>query len=578
MRPSSSKSGHRALTSARNQGLPLIFAVVLFSIFANLLMLTGPLFMLQVYDRVLSSRSEETLTALFLLMTLLYGIFGLLDYARGRVLARIGARMQSLLEGRVFEVALRRRNLGQNPAEVSSGQRQLQALQAAFTSPALLGVLDIPWTPFFLTAIFLFHPALGLLAVLGSLLLIAIALANQLCSRSLVQEANNAAFNAEACVSEALRAGDLVASQGMEGALRGRWLGLQNLAAATALRAGDRVHVAVALGKSFRFFLQSAMLALGALLVLQGALSAGAMIAASILLGRALAPIEQTIGHWSGLQRAVLGWRGLRELLAILPTEKIRTNMPKIEASLSVQNLTVFPPGARNATLSGISFELKPGQALGVIGPSGAGKSTLARALLGIYPPAAGEIRFGGARLEQYPADKLGQMIGYLPQFVPFFSGTIAENIARMDKDPEYGQIIAAAQKAMAHAHILSLPAGYETMLSQDQDVLSGGQRQRVGLARALYRGPQFLVLDEPNSALDLAGSEDLNATIKAQKAEGKCAIIFTHRPMAIAECDLLLVLEAGRMTAFGPRDQVLRERIANFEDIRPALRQGNAS
>lgn len=252
--------------------------------------------------------------------------------------------------------------------------------------------------------------------------------------------------------------------------------------------------------------------------------------------------------------------------------------MPKIEASLSVQNLTVFPPGARNATLSGISFELKPGQALGVIGPSGAGKSTLARALLGIYPPAAGEIRFGGARLEQYPADKLGQMIGYLPQFVPFFSGTIAENIARMDKDPEYGQIIAAAQKAMAHAHILSLPAGYETMLSQDQDVLSGGQRQRVGLARALYRGPQFLVLDEPNSALDLAGSEDLNATIKAQKAEGKCAIIFTHRPMAIAECDLLLVLEAGRMTAFGPRDQVLRERIANFEDIRPALRQGNAS
>jgi ATP-binding cassette subfamily C protein len=323
-----------------------------------------------------------------------------------------------------------------------------------------------------------------------------------------------------------------------------------------------------ALTRTLRLVLQSAMLGLGAFLVLRGELTAGAMVAGSILMGRALSPIEMAVGQWAVIQRAADGWQRLDQLLSRVPAPHPRTALPRPRAVLEVEGLTIAAPGDRTPLLRQVSFRLEPGQALGVIGPTGAGKSTLARALTGVWQPLAGRIRLDGAALDQYDPEVLGRLIGYLPQRITLFDGTIAENIARLDATPDSDRIIAAARKADAHDMIVRLPQGYDTPVAATGSRLSGGQMQRIALARALYGDPVLLVLDEPNANLDNGGSAALNAAIRAAKADGKAVLIMAHRPAAIQECDLLLVIEDGTRRAFGPRDQVLRDEVKNHTEI----------
>ena len=355
----------------------------------------------------------------------------------------------------------------------------------------------------------------------------------------------------------------------MRSAVSERWLRRQNDALDDRVASADWTGSFTAITKAFRLFLQSAMLAVGAYFVLRGELTAGAMIAASILLGRALAPIEQTLGQWAIFQRARNAWISLNKLLSETPKTKEVTQLPRPDARLLVKSAVVVPPGAKAATLKNIQFEVKPGEALGVIGRSGSGKSSLAKTLLGLWKPASGEVRLGGAKLDQYDPDQLGRYIGYLPQHVTLLGGTIAENIARMETNPDGNAVVAAAKRANAHEMILTLPNGYDTVLDGDQSRLSGGQRQRVALARALYGDPVLLILDEPNSALDADGSEALNQTIRDFKTEGKAVIVMTHRPTAIAECDNLAVINQGIIVSSGPRDEVLKAQIKNAGEIK---------
>ncbi len=562
------------LRKVRNQGSAFLTLAFLFSIFVNLLMLTGPLFMLQVYDRVLGSRAVETLTALFLLVALLYGLMAMLDYARGRIVARFGARFQSTLDERVFEATLQRSLNPQVRAAPSTGLRDLEAIQNLCSSPVLLAVMDIPWTPVFMAAIFLFHPMLGWLAVGGGAFLVTIALLNQALTRRKVATAQSASAQANSFSEHARQAAEIVRSQGMQKDIIQRWQKQRTNALHQTIAASDWTGSFTSLTKSLRLFLQSAMLALGAWLVLRNELTPGAMIAGSILLGRALAPIEQTIGQWAMIERARTAWGSLNEFLDSTPPETPRTKLPVPEARLTAKGLTVIPPGAEKPTLRNISLNLAPGSALGVIGRSGSGKSTLAKALLGLWHPAVGEIRLGGATLDQYDPTDLGQHIGYLPQTVTLFNGTVAENIARMSENPDAEAVVEAARKANAHELILTLPKGYDTFLEGNDSQLSGGQKQRIALARALYGDPVLLILDEPNSALDADGTEALNTAVRGFKAAGKSVIIMTHRPQAISECENLIVVERGQIIKSGARDEVLGATVQNAGAIKRGLSQ----
>ncbi|MBC56811.1 MAG: type I secretion system permease/ATPase [Confluentimicrobium sp.] len=577
-RHSNPSNGLRELRAARRSGAGLFAAVLVFSTFVNLLMLTAPLYMLQVYDRVLSSRSEETLLALSILVAFLFLIMGLLDYARGRVMARAAARFQSLLDGRVFSAVLRQAALAKGAQSSGNGLRELEAVQRLMGSPALMAFFDIPWTPFFLFAIFMFQPWLGVLALGGGVTLVIIALLNQIRTRNPVLEAGAAAAQADHMAGQLRSEAETVRSLGMQGAAFSRWQQARLRAQQLQLSASDGAGGFSVLTKTLRMFLQSAMLGLGAFLVLQGQMTAGGMIAGSIMLGRALAPVELAISQWALLQTAVKGWRSLGELLSDVPQEAPRTALPRPKAKLDVQQLTVVPPGEHQASLRMVSFSLEPGTAVGVIGPSGSGKSTLARALTGVWRPAGGRIRLDGATLDQYDPDVLGSHIGYLPQRVTLFDGTIAENIAKLALQPDAEKVVAAAKKAAAHDMIVQLPDGYDTRVTTAGGRLSGGQIQRIGLARAMYGDPVLLVLDEPNSNLDNEGSQALNSAIRQMKAEGASILIMAHRPAAIQECDLLLVLDGGTRKAFGPRDEVLRGTVKNHSDIQRSTGTGGVS
>jgi len=569
MRPETGRSELRkALASSRG----LFLSTFVFSFFVNALMLTGPLFMLQIYDRVLGSRSEQTLFALSILVAFLYLMMGALDYARGRVLARVGARFQSLLDSRVFAAALNQGGLAAGRAGMNTGLKDLEAVQRMLSSPALFAVFDIPWTPVFLFAIFLFHPWLGYLAVSGGAVLVLITLANQWMTKRVVLDANLATAQADAFAENVRQEAELVQSLGMRAAAYERWQVYRQRSLARTISSSDLTGTFAAMSKSLRLFLQSAMLGLGAYLVLQNQITAGSMIAGSILLGRALSPIELAIGQWPLVQRAQDGWRKLVELLEKSPIPVVRTTLPRPKAVLDLHQVTVIPPGDKQAALRMMSFRVDPGQAVGVIGQSGCGKSTLARAITGVWPVAGGKIRLDGASIDQYDPDILGSYIGYLPQKVTLFEGTIAENIARLAANPDPEMVVAAAKKAGAHEMIVRLPDGYDTRVSIHGGRLSGGQVQRVGLARAMYGDPVILVLDEPNSNLDSVGSDALNTAIREMKLDGKSVIIMAHRPAAIAECDMLLVIEDGMRKAFGPRDEILQKQVQNHGQINKSI------
>ncbi len=567
--------GRAELINARKQSRGLYWMVAVFSFFVNMLMLTGPLYMLNVYDRVLGSRSLETLIALSVLVAFLYGMMGIMDYVRGRIMGRVGARFQATMDRRVFAAVLKASTINKATKQAATGLRDLESVQRLITSPALMAVFDLPWTPLFFLGIFIFHPLMGLLGLVGGVILIGVAITNQLTTRKPLQKANAATFQSETMGAQIRQESEMVHALGMRDAAFSRWQIARGESLDATIAAADGAGTFSAMTKTFRLFLQSAMLGLGAYLVLQGELTPGAMIAGSILLGRALAPIELIVGQFATFQKGREGWRNLSTLLGNVPADDDRTTLPQPAARIVADQVTVIPPGEQTASLRMISFAVQPGQAVGVIGTSGAGKTTLARALTGIWRPAGGKIRLDGAALDQYSPDVLGQHIGYLPQRVQLFDGTIKENIARMSMQPNDAAVVEAAKKAAAHEMILKLPDGYDTRVASNGGRLSGGQIQRIGLARALYGNPVVLVLDEPNSNLDNEGSNALNNAIKLTKEEGKIVFIMAHRPAAIQECDLLLVIENGARRAFGPKDQVLQEMVKNADQIKKTTGQG---
>jgi PrtD family type I secretion system ABC transporter len=561
------RAGRAELISARRESRSLYWAVAVFSFFANLLMLTGPLYMLQVYDRVLGSRSVETLLALSLIVIFLYGVMGLMDWVRGRVMSRAGARFQDALDRRVFDAVNRKAAIAPDP-RTETGLQDLEAVRRLMTAPVLMAIFDIPWTPVFLAGIFLFHPMMGWLAVFGGTILIVITVLNQVLSRAPNAKAMQAEMQAGQMSGQMRTEAEMLQAMGMETAAYRRWSRARGASLREGIAASDVQGGFTSMTKTIRLLLQSAMLGLGAWLVLKNELTPGAMIAGSILLGRALAPIELAVGQWALVQRALKGWGNLTELLSEVAPRMPRTALPRPAAKLIGKGVTIVPPGERQASLKSINFELAPGQAMGVIGPSGCGKSTLARAITGLWRPAAGTIRLDGAALDQYEPEVLGGLVGYLPQRVQLFDGTIAENIARLAEEPDAQKVVAAAQKAAAHHMILELPEGYDTVIRDGQSRLSGGQIQRIGLARALYDNPVIVVLDEPNSNLDNQGNQALNEAIKALKSEGCAVLIMAHRPNAIQECDVLLVIENGMRMAFGPKDEVLKATVKNHRQL----------
>ncbi len=571
MQNSERMAGQAELRDIRSKNRGLLWAAGIFSVFVNLLMLTGPLFMLQIYDRVLGSRSEETLLALFVLMAFLFLSMGVLDWARGRVLARMGARFQTQLDRRVFRAMLMKASLQKDTQQAENQLKDLEAVQRFYASPTFAALFDMPWTPVFLLGITIFHPWMGALAIGGGSLLILITVLNQLTTKTAVLQSTAAAYSADRMAEHLHGEAEHIRSLGMQESSFERWYRARGRALEQSVHASDLGGSFSVATKTFRLFLQSAMLALGAYLVLYGQLTPGAMIASSILLGRALAPVDLVVGQWTMVQRARRGWDNLVELLSEIQPDKPRVELPRPKAKLEVQQLIVVPPNGRQATLRMVNFNVTPGQAVGVIGPSGSGKSTLARALTGAWSPAGGKIRLDGAPLDHYDPEKLAQYIGYLPQRVQLFDGTIAENIARLSTRPDHAKVIAAARKAAAHDMILRLPEGYDTQVSMMGAQLSGGQIQRIGLARAMYGDPVILVLDEPNSNLDNEGSNALNTAIRQMKQAGNAVLIMAHRPAAIQECDMLLMLENGTRKAWGTREGVLAEVVKNHAEIRQA-------
>ena len=548
--------GGPEIRAALGESRRLFVSIGLFSAFVNLLMLTGPLFMLQIYDRVLASRSEATLVALAGIVAFLFLMMGLLDHARGRVLARAGARFQARMDGRVLGAILTR--AGRSPAARSApatGLHDLEAMQRFASGPGPFAFFDAPWTPVFLSVLFIFHWLLGLLAVVSGVLLLGLALLNSARTSRLQAEAGETSARAGHFVEQVRAGGETVRGLGMRASATARAGALRDAALASTMAASDRGGAFAVTSKTLRLFLQSMMLGLGAWLAIRGEVTPGIMIAASILLGRALAPIDQAVAQWPVLQRALRGRRSLAKLLAETPEEPARTPLPAPEARLEAEHLVVAAPGARVPAVRGASLRLEPGRALGIAGPSASGKSTLAKALAGVWPAAGGRTSLGGAALDQYGEEALARHIGWLPQEVVLFEGTVAENIARLAPDPEPEAVVEAARRAGAHEMILDLPGGYDFQVAAGGAALSGGQRQRIALARAFYGDPAVAILDEPDAHLDAAGAEALNRAVAALKARGGAAVIVAHRPGAFAACDAVLRMEDGRLQAPGPAD-----------------------
>ncbi|MCE7507925.1 type I secretion system permease/ATPase [Alloalcanivorax xenomutans] len=537
-------------------------SVGVFSAVINLLMLVPALYMLQVYDRVLASGNGVTLLMLTMIALGLYALMAALDWLRGLLVIRVGEALDQQLGERVYDAAGRHGLQGGN---LSSAQAlsDLNQLRQFFAGSALFAFFDAPWAPLYLIVLFLFHPLLGALALLGALVLLALAFVNERWSRAPLNEASALSINAGRLAQEHWRGAATIKALGMGGRLRRRWRELQDGYVDHQHLASERSVLISAVTRALRLALQSLMLGAGAWLAIHGQISAGMMVAGSILVGRMLAPVEQVVGawrQWSGTRIAV---NRLQALLQAHPRPERGLSLPRPQGALMVEGLTLMPPGAERPSLANVRFELMPGEVLGVVGPSGSGKSSLARALVGLWPPRAGKVRLDGADLHGWPADELGPAIGYLPQEVDLFAGTVAENIARFGELTGGAQqaVIDAARRAGVHDMILRLPQGYDTVLGEDGGGLSGGQKQRVALARALYGEPALLVLDEPNANLDDVGEAALAETLKAWKAQGRTVVLITHRAAVLAVTDKVLVLKDGVMRKFGVTAEVMGQR-----------------
>jgi ATP-binding cassette, subfamily C, type I secretion system permease/ATPase len=546
------------LSAALAQCKSAFWGVGLFSCLINLLMLTGPLFMLQVYDRVLSSRSVPTLVVLAVLVAALYLFQGLLIAIRGRVLLRIGASLDATLSGRVYDAVIRM-PLSLGKSEGLQPIRDLDQLRTFVSSPGPAALFDLPWVPFYVAVCYLFHPWIGIAAATGAAILFVLTLITEAVTREPARKSASLASSRLALAEASRRNAEVLRALGMGHRLARRWNDTNRDYRRSQGRAADIAGALSSASRAFRMLLQSFALGLGAYLVIEGQLTAGVIIASSILISRAVAPIELAIANWRGFVAARQSWYRLGELLARLPAAEEPLALPAPQASLAVENVSAAPPGERRVVLQDVGFTLEAGAGLGVIGPSAAGKSSLARLLVDVWPPARGKVRLDGAALEQWSPERLGAHIGYLPQDVELFDGTIAENIARFEPEAAADDIIDAAQTAGVHELILNLPNGYETRVGEGGASLSAGQRQRIALARALYGDPFLVVLDEPNSNLDADGEQALTRAILNVRERGGIVVVIAHRPSALAAVDQVLVLAQGRQQALGPKEEVLR-------------------
>jgi PrtD family type I secretion system ABC transporter len=551
---------HPDLAAALQECRRAFLSVAAFSGMVNMLMLAGPLYMLQIYDRVLSSRSVPTLIALTIFLMTAYGFQGGLEVVRSRLVVRIASLLDLRLDTIVHNVVIRLANHNRSAAEAHQPLRDLDQIRTFLTGPGPTAIVDLPWAPVFLAICFLIHPWLGLLAVAGALILLTLTLLTERKSRVPTQVmTQNAGLRASA-VELTRRNSETVVAMGMGRALAQRWQTLNDRYLAASTRASDVAGLFGSMSRVLRMLLQSAILGMGAYLVIRQELSGGSMIAASIMVGRALAPIEIAIGNWRALTAARQSLLRLSAVLAQMPPNSTPTVLPKPTKSFDVEHVAVVAPNGKSAIVADVHFALTAGEVLGVVGPSGAGKTSLVRTLIGVWRPGRGKVRIDGAALDQWDEEELGRHVGYVAQNVDFFDGTIAENIARMSLAPDAEIVLAAGRAAGAHEMILRLPGGYDSKIGEAAAVLSAGQRQRLALARALYGDPFLVVLDEPNANLDSEGEAALQTAIGTLKARGAIVIVIAHRPAVLEQCDKILVLANGAQQGFGPRDAILRK------------------
>ena len=557
---SSFGSAKSDLAAALRDCTGALVGVIVFSGLMNVLTLTGPIFMLQVYDRVVPSKSIPTLLGLALITTLLYGALGFFDQLRARVLIRVGAYVDEVIYPKVFKAVVTLPLRTAMPGDGLQPLRDLDQIRNFISGGGPAAFSDLPFLPIQIIICFLIHPFIGWATVFGATVIFVLTLATDVSVRRLTLQVSEKSSQRLAVLESGRRNAEALRALGMVGRVAERWASINRSYEDSHVKVLERSGGFAGVSRVFRMMFQSGVLGVGAYLVISQEASFGVIIAASILSARALQPVEQLVANWRGFVASRQGWRRLKTTLANFPDSTAPMPLPDPKASLTVESLAVVPPASQRPAVVDVSLALNAGNGLGVIGPSGAGKSSLVRAIIGAWIPFRGRIRLDGASLDQWDADALGRHIGYLPQDVELFAGTVADNISRFEADAEPAVIVRAAQSAGVHEMVLRLPNGYATDIGESGSALSAGQRQRVALARALYRDPFVVVLDEPNSNLDAEGDAALTQAILSVRQRGGIAIVVAHRPSALEGCDLVLAMTNGAVAAFGQKEEVLRK------------------
>jgi len=535
-----------------------MMTVAVFSFFVNLSILAVPFYMLQVFDRVLSSRSESTLVALTFIVLFVLLMFSILDIARAYVMIRISNKMDKYLNLRVF-TAIFERSVFVPGGGHAQPLRDLDMLRNFVSGHGLFAFFDAPWVPIFLAILFLFHTVIGVLAVVGGLILLSLAILNEMLSRKAYSEISSGTVAATNYAEASLRNSEAIKAMGMLGDIRKIWQTKHNQLLAAQSKSAEQSAIIVAIAKYVRVALQLSVMGTAAFFVIQQEMTPGSMIGAAILMGRALSPLEQAVSQWKGLGQARAAYARLKDMLENMPEHEQGLELPAPTGAVTIKQLVIMPPGLKEPVLRGINARLAPGESLGIFGPSGAGKSSLARVLVGVWPQRSGSVRLDDADVYSWNSEQMGQYIGYLPQDVELFDGTVAENISRFS-ETDSETIIAAANLAGVHEMVLRLPQGYDTRIGEGGGVLSGGQRQRIGLARAIFGDPRLVVLDEPNSSLDAEGEQALGRMMQELKKQGTTVVVIAHRPKILRQVDKIMFLRGGVVEAFGPREEVLQK------------------